>query len=192
MILVEADFSVSLSDQQRIQDRPLPYRERIPIRYTGETVKTILCVLLISFLAPAHSLADDASFNRVRIPDPKGKAVEAVLTFSDDHKALEIQPVKGTAVRIPYDQIDKFSYEYTKRHRVTEGTIATAAIGIGAVAMLTKSKSHWLQIDYHEEELPKTYVVRMDKHNYIRILEAVKAHTGKDAEVLGNADKRRR
>ena len=107
-------------------------------------------------------------------------------------ESLEIHPVKGSTIKIPYDQIDKFAYEYTKKHRVTEGTIATAAIGIGAVAMLTKSKSHWLEIAYHEEDLPKTYALRMDKRNYIRILEAVKNHTGKDAEVLGNADKRRR
>jgi hypothetical protein len=31
----------------------------------------------------------------------------------------------------------------------------------------------------------------MDKHNYIRILEALKAHAGIDAEILGNAEKRR-
>jgi len=30
----------------------------------------------------------------------------------------------------------------------------------------------------------------MDKHDYLRILEAVKTHTGKDADVLGNANKR--
>jgi hypothetical protein len=56
--------------------------------------------------------------------------------------------------------------------------------------MFTKSKSHWLQIDYHEGAARKSYVVRMDKHEYIRILDAVKARTGKDAQVLGNADKR--
>ena len=30
----------------------------------------------------------------------------------------------------------------------------------------------------------------MDSHNYLRILDALKAHTGIDAEVLGNAKKR--
>jgi hypothetical protein len=30
----------------------------------------------------------------------------------------------------------------------------------------------------------------MDKHDYIRILEALKAHTGIDADILGNANKR--
>ena len=57
--------------------------------------------------------------------------------------------------------------------------------------MLTKSKSHWLQIDYRQQDLPKQYVLRMDKHDYLHILDAIKAHTGKDAEILGNADKRR-
>jgi hypothetical protein len=38
--------------------------------------------------------------------------------------------------------------------------------------------------------VPRTFVLRMDKHDYLRILDAVKTHTGKDAEILGNADKR--
>jgi hypothetical protein len=29
----------------------------------------------------------------------------------------------------------------------------------------------------------------MEKRDYIRILDAVKAHTGKDPEILGNANK---
>lgn len=66
----------------------------------------------------------------------------------------------------------------------------TAPIGIGAVAMLTKSRAHWLEIDYKTADLIKAYVIRMDKNVYIRILDAVKAHTGKDAEILGNANKR--
>jgi hypothetical protein len=191
-MLVPANVSAASRSGQIDDRQPTRSRERISVRYTGKTVKTILCILLIACFVPAMSLADDESFSRVKVPDPKGKSVDAVLTFNDSKKALEIHPVKGSTIKIPYDQIDKFAYEYTKKHRVTEGTIATAAIGIGAVAMLTKSKSHWLEISYHEEDLPKTYALRMDKRNYIRILEAVKNHTGKDAEVLGNADKRRR
>ena len=101
-----------------------------------------------------------------------------------------MHPAKGTAVSIPYGEIDKFSYEYTKKHRINEESVFAAAVGVGAIVMLTKSKSHWLEIDYHEGDIPKSFVLRMDKHEYIRILDAVKAHTGKDAEILGNADKR--
>jgi len=93
-------------------------------------------------------------------------------------------------VNIPYGKIDKCAYEYTKKHRINEGSIATAPVGVGAVVMLTKSMNHWLEIDYHEQDIPKVFVLRMDKHDYIRILDSLKAHAGIDAEILGNADKR--
>lgn len=115
-----------------------------------------------------------------------------MLTFSDENKAVKIQPAKGPSVEIPFQNIDKFVYEYTQRHRVNEGTIITAPIGVGAAAMMTKERNHWLEIDYRKENVPMTYVVHMDKHNYLRILDAVKKHTGMDAEVVGNADKRKR
>jgi hypothetical protein len=151
--------------------------------------KTISALLLtILFCFPAH--AEETTFNRIRVPDAKGREFKGILIFSDDDKAVEVRPRKGNPVSIPYAEIDKFTYEFTKRHRVNDETVITAPIGIGAVAMLTKSRIHWLQISYHENELPKEYVIRMDKKNYIRILDAVKAHTGKDPEILGNANKR--
>ena len=103
-----------------------------------------------------------------------------------------LRPAKGNTVSIPYAAIDKCSYEYTKKNRINENSIATAPVGVGAVVMLTKARSHWLEIDYREGEMPKTFVLRMDKHEYLRILDAVKTHTGKDAEILGNADKRKK
>ncbi len=153
-------------------------------------MKTTIPVLLVISLFVTLGLAEETSFSRVAAPDSKGRLTKAVLTLSDDHKAVEVQPAKGTTVSIPYAEIYKFSYEYTKKHRVNEESIFTAAIGVGAIVMLTKSKSHWLEIDYREGDIPKSFVLRMDKHEYIRILDAVKAHTGKDAEILGNADKR--
>ena len=136
-------------------------------------------------------MAADESFSRMKVPDGKGKPVNAVLTFSDQNQAVEIRPTKIPSLTIPYSRIYKFSYEYTKRHRFSEGTLATAPLGIGALMMLTKGRSHWLQIDYDDpQNVRKFYVLRMDKHDYLHILEAVKAHTGKDADVLGNANKR--
>ena len=168
--------------------RPVPRVRRFRLRYTFKAVRKIL-LLLVVLLAATVSVAEDDSFTRVAAPDSKGKLSRAVLTFSDSHKAIEVQPVKGDVKSIPYDQIGKFSYEYTKKRRINEESIFTAPVG-GAVVMLTKSKSHWLEIHYHEGNVPRLYVLRMDKREYIRILDAVKAHTGKDAEVLGNADKR--
>ncbi|HZQ94814.1 MAG TPA: hypothetical protein VFA67_07375 [Candidatus Sulfotelmatobacter sp.] len=153
-------------------------------------MKRFLPVLMVVLgLIPCLAAADE-SFSRVKVPDANGKPVAAVLTFSDHTKAVEIRPSKGNGLIIPYSQIAKFSYEYTKRHRVGQGTLITAPLGIGALMMLTKGRSHWLEIDYDEQSLRKAYVLRMDKHDYLRILEAIKAHTGKDAEILGNANKR--
>jgi hypothetical protein len=153
-------------------------------------VPRIASALAFAAITFSLSFGAETSFRHIKVPDAKGREAKAILTFSDADKAVEVRPAKRDAVTIPYDQIDKFSYEFTKRHRVNEGTVMTAPIGVGAIVMLTKSRSHWLEIDYHQQDLPRTFVLRMDKKNYLRILDAVKAHTGKDAEILGNADKR--
>jgi hypothetical protein len=73
---------------------------------------------------------------------------------------------------------------------VNEGTVATAPLGVGVVMMLMRAKSHWLEIDYHDQDIPKSFVLRMDKHEYLHILDALKSHAGIDTQILGNADKR--
>jgi hypothetical protein len=161
------------------------------VRYTFKALKRVIPVLFLILSVIPRLMAADESFSRVKVPDAKGKPVNAVLTFSDQTQAVEIRPTKVPGLSMPYNRIYKFSYEYTKRHRVGEGTLMTAPLGIGALMMLTKGRSHWLQIDYDDpQNVRKFYVLRMDKRDYLRILEAVKAHTGKDADVLGNANKR--
>jgi hypothetical protein len=159
-------------------------------RYTFRTVPKIISFLLLIVCAAASGWADDNTFHRIEVPDAKGRQIKAQLTFDDGKKAVEVQPIKGDTVSIPYGEIDKCSYEYTQHHRINEGTIATAPVGVGAVLMFTKSKSHWLEIDYHNDGGNRAFVLRMDKHEYIQILDALKAHTGIDAEILGNARKR--
>jgi hypothetical protein len=55
--------------------------------------------------------------------------------------------------------------------------------------MLTKSKSHWLYVDFHEQDAAKSIVLRMDKNQYKSIMEACKTHTGKAVEDLQEAGK---
>ena len=133
-------------------------------------MKRIVSILLLIPLAAALGFADETSFNHVKVPNPKGKDVKAVLTFSGKDKAVEVHPAKGAPVTIPYGQIDKCAYEYS----------------IG----LMGETENWLEIHYHDKDAPKVFVLHMDSHNYLRILDALKAHTGIDAEVLGNAKKR--
>ena len=128
-----------------------------------------LLVLLIVVVGTL-GLAEETSFRSIKMPNLHGKQVKAVLTFSDNDKAVEVRPAKGDPVIISYSQIDKCNYEYTNA--------------------LMGDKDLWLEIDYHDRDAHKVLVLLMDKHNYLRILDALKAHTGIDAEVLGNANKR--
>lgn len=153
---------------------------------TLPTLSRILCALLIALTVNTAGFADDALF-KVKLADPKGAQTNADLIFSDANKNLVVRVADRDVATILYDQVDKFSYEYTKKHRVTQGAIVmVASIGVGAVVMLTKSKSHWLYIDYHDQNASKsTVVLRLDKNNYKTILDAVKTHTSKDVDMLG-------
>lgn len=134
------------------------------------------------------SFAEETAFRGVKVADAKGKQADASLIFSDNNKTVVVRVADRDFVTIPYDQLDKFSYEYTKKHRVTQGAVVmVASLGAGAIVMLTKSKSHWLYIDFHEQNVPKSVVLRMDKNEYKNIIAAVTTHTGKEVQFLGDA-----
>lgn len=148
----------------------------------------VVSVLLIAVVTANVSVAEETAFNGVKLADAKGKQADARLIFSDNNKNLVVRVADRDFVTVPYDQLDKFSYEYTKKHRITQGAVVmVASLGAGAIVMLTKSKSHWLYIDFHEQSVPKSVVLRMDKNEYQKIFDAVKTHTGKEVEFLGDA-----
>jgi len=149
-------------------------------------MKRITSALLVILVAINLSLAEETSFRGVKLADAKGKQADASLIFSDNNKDVIVRVADRDFVTIPYDQIDKFSYEYTKKHRVTQGAIVmVASLGAGAIVMLTKSKSHWLYVDFHEQNAPKTVVLRMDKKEYKNIFEAVKTRNSTSLPVCG-------
>jgi hypothetical protein len=151
-------------------------------------MRRIISVGLTALVVMNLAMAEESAFRDVKLADAKGKQAEASLVFSDNNKNVVVRVADRDVATIPYDQIDKFSYEYTKKHRITQGAIVmVASLGAGAIVMLTKSKSHWLYVDFHEQNAPKSLVLRMDKKNYKDIFAAVKTHTGKDVEFLGNA-----
>jgi hypothetical protein len=151
-------------------------------------MKRIVGVLLIVLAAINFGIAEETAFTGVKLADAKGKQADARLIFRDNNKNLVVQVADRDFVTVPYHEIDKVSYECTKKHRVTQGAIVmVASLGAGAIVMLTKSKSHWLYVDFHEHNVPKSMVLRMDKHQYTKIFEAVKTHTGREVEFLGDA-----
>jgi hypothetical protein len=153
-------------------------------------VKRILSAVIVTFSLLSFSFAEQTAFRGVKVADAKGKQADASLIFSDNNKSMIVRVADRDFVTIPYDQLDKVSYEYTKKHRITEGALVmVASLGAGAVVMMTKSKSHWLYIDYHEQNVPKTLVLRMDKHEYKNIIAAVDTDTGRQVQFLGDTGK---
>ena len=110
----------------------------------------------------------------MKVADPTGKQVDARLVFSDANKNLVVRVAERDFVTVPQDQVDKFSYEYTKKHRITQG----------AIVMLTKSKSHWLYVDFHDQNGAKSVALRMDENQYKQIQDVVKTQIGKDVQML--------
>jgi hypothetical protein len=151
-------------------------------------VKKIIFFLLIALLTLNLGVAEETAFNRVRLADAKGKQADARLIFTGNNNNLVVRVADRDFLTVPYDQVDKFSNEYTKKHRVTQGAVVMiASLGAGAIVMLTKSKSHWLYMDFPEQNVPKSVVLRMDKKEYKNIFEAVKTHAGKEVEFLGDS-----
>ena len=156
-------------------------------------MKGIASVLLMLFAILSPSFAEETAFRGVKLADAKGKQADASLILSDNAKTVIVRVADRDFVTIPDDQLDKVSYEYTKKHRITAGALVmVASLGAGAVVMLTKSKSHWLYIDYHEQKVPKTLVLRMDKGEYKKIIAAVNTQTGKEVQYLGDAGKNKK
>lgn len=152
--------------------------------------KVISLIAVFLTLASTVSFGEETAFNGCKLADVKGKQAEARLIFSDEAKSVIVRSMDRDVVSIPYSNVDKFSYDYAKKHRITQGAIVmVASLGAGAIVMLTKSKSHWLYIDFHEQNTPKSVVLRMDKNEYKKIIDAVKTHTGKDVQYVGEAGK---
>lgn len=164
-----------------------------PSKDSRNRMARIVSVLLMALMAANVSVAEETAFSGVKLADAKGKQADARLIFSDNNKNMVVRVADRDFVTVPYDQLDKFSYEYTKKHRITQGAVVmVASLGAGAIVMLTKSKSHWLYIDFHEQNASKSVVLRMDKNEYQKIFEAVKTHTGKEVEFLGDAKEKQK
>ncbi len=143
-------------------------------------MKRAIAIIATLALLATTAFAAEQSFNGVKVTDAKGKQTDARLAFDDEAKKVSIYVAGRDFLVIPYENVDKVSYEYTKKHRITQGAVVmVASIGAGAIVMLTKSKSHWLYIDFHEQNATKSVVLRMDKNQYENIISAVSLHTGK-------------
>jgi hypothetical protein len=141
-------------------------------------------ILLVGLAA-----AEEDTFRHVQIPSPQGELKNGSLTFSDINQQLIVRISDGRLLTVPYGQIDKIYYEYTKKHRFKQGaSIAMLSPGTGIIVAFTKSKTHWLEINFHDKNALGALVLKLDKRDYKRVCDATKTHTGKEVLIAGKTD----
>jgi hypothetical protein len=144
--------------------------------------RKLVVAILLGSLGPA-ALAEDTVYRKARLADAKGQQAKAALIFSEARRTLAVEVASRTVAEVPYDSIDRLTYDYTKHHRFVAGAAAVSLAPVaGAAVMLTQSKSHWLTVEYHRASVPETLVLRMDKREYERILDTAEIQTGRPVE----------
>jgi hypothetical protein len=122
--------------------------------------------------------AEDAVFHDSRLSRlDENKETKIDLTISD--AGFTIQERKGSPFEIRYSSIQKISYEYARHHRLVGGAMLMAASPLaGIIVMATKTKSHWLVVDYVSGGASRSVVLRLDKSDYQKILSALESKSG--------------
>lgn len=149
----------------------------------------IALALLLSF--PSRGYTEDVSFVNCKLADAKGTQTKAALSFNDAANSIAIQVLGHASIAIPYANLDKVSYQYSKKHRITTGAIlmALTPFGAGGLVMLTKSKSNWLYVDFHDQDGKETVVLKLERRDLVAISNAFKTHAGRDVVDLAGSGK---
>ena len=142
------------------------------------------CFAITFLLIAAAGVGQAQTFSKSKMIDAKGK--EAPVTLEFDNAGLRVKTSKAPVADVPYASIDKLSYELASRRRVKEGAVVMiASLGAGGIVMLTKSKNHWLYVDYKDADgKPKDLTLKLDKSEYERALKTAKELSGKEVEIV--------
>ena len=148
-----------------------------------------LSILLVIASAPCLSAIEPIAFRKVKMVDSRQRQVDADLILNyQSRQNLAVRVGDMVVVDIPYQQVQKLSYEYSQHHRIKQGAIVMlASLGAGAVVMLTKSKSHWFYVDYQSQGASKTIVLRLDKKIYKDVLSTAESEMSKQVAFLEDA-----
>jgi hypothetical protein len=107
-------------------------------------------------------------------------AVKGTLVFDQTSKKVEFLDPKGApAFSINYDAIHGMQYERTGQPRYV------AAVLISPAFLLTRSKKHYLTIEYRDQSgEAHSVIVRLNKKNARQAVAAATAQTSKPVEQI--------
>ena len=111
------------------------------------------------------------------VPGSKGEGVPGVLRFDSTKKEVQfVVPSGPPAFSVKYEAIKGLLYENTAKPRY-------AASLVVAPLVFTKSKKHYLTIDYIDDAAKRQYAIfHLDKSNFQEALARAKSETGKKVE----------
>ena len=139
----------------------------------------VVCLTLVSGVGAA------VKFDKIEYLPPKvegekqnANPIKGQISFDKDKKVVVFQDEKSQAVvTIPYDKIKSILYEKSSKPRYAE------AILLSPFFLFTKSKKHFLTIQYTDEAgAGKFSVFHMDKGNARDIVNTAEAETGQKIE----------
>ncbi len=150
--------------------------------------RTLLGSLLSGLLLGALSVLPAAaqSFSGAELYQSAGTKTEKTkgsVNLDSQAKALRFVAGKGQVLAdVPYGSIQKISYEKSAKPRYA------AAVIVSPLFLFSKSKRHWMTVEYTVGAEKKTALIRLDKSNYEAALKAVESQTGVKVQYPATPD----
>lgn len=116
---------------------------------------------------------EDAQYYQKSQNEKKSKQVDGTFVLDSSAKAVRFVAKGKSEVEIPYGSITSLLYERTATPRYS------AAILVSPLFLFSKSKKHFLTIQYKNVEGEGQFaLIRFDKNNWQTAVAAVEAQTG--------------
>lgn len=149
-------------------------------RFLGKAMLAGACAVMFSATAFSAVKFNHAEYLKPKAEDQKKdeQPIKGSISFDKDKKTVEFVDEKGASVvSIPYDKVKSLLYERTSKPRYA------AAVLVNPFFLLTRSKKHFLTIQYEDGEgQGKFALIHMDKDNARDIVATAEAETGKKVE----------
>jgi hypothetical protein len=151
--------------------------------------KVCLILVVLTFLA-THAPAQVAaiqSFGKAEFYRPSGTETEKLRGSVQINSQAEVLQFVGDSQNEPvlnlsFKQLKKLMYQKSSKPRYG------AAVFVDPLFLLSRSKRHWLTIEYVDGDQTKTALIRLDKGNYNKAIKAIEAATGLKVEYSPEID----
>lgn len=144
---------------------------------------TLVILMAAALLTNGVAVFAQTKFEDIKLIKSKdGKKADefdAELEINKENGEILVKEKKGGAtLKIAKAQVTKIVYERASKPRYAAGLLLAWPL------LFTKSKKHFLTIQYKEGEKGEFALLRLDKNNYQAVLAAAEAATGVKVENL--------